>query len=442
MKMFVRARKIVGAALAAVMLVGLAACDKTEPQTTTTDPTKSPATTATKTPDTTAGTLDVLGMKLTKDPVKLSFWHDNDQWAERLTSEFTALYPNVTFELRKTESTDNRGNMEMEGPAGTGADVFLFPHDHMSSAIAAGLVEPAPDAVQAEWERVLDPTAVKTVKKDGKMYGVPYQLENLALIFNKDLWKGDAPKTWEEVLEFANTYDGHAMQWEAANAYQNFCFLAAGGMQLFGPNHDDYTKPGFGDPEAAKGLEYYLRLKPLYNVFTTDMATANDNFATGKAPLTMNGPWVADTLVANKINFGVAKIPTIDGVQPQCFSGVKVAAVSSFSNNWEWAHVFADFIANQQGAKIMYEVRGMRPALADISGIPNIKSDAVLMGFEEQLPYTLPMPSIVQVQQMWGPLGELFKYTWDGGMTIPQAQEKAMGSYRKLIGLAGFDVNF
>jgi arabinogalactan oligomer/maltooligosaccharide transport system substrate-binding protein len=73
----------------------------------------------------------------------------------------------------------------------------------------------------------------------------------------------------------------------------------------------------------------------------------------------------------------------------------------------------------------------------DISGVPGLANDPHLMGIQEQAPYSDPMPTIPEVNMMWGPLATLFIHSWNGTLSIPETQALAMEEYRNLLAIAG-----
>jgi len=396
-------------------------------------------------------TIDFYGIQKTIEPVELLVWLDDEEWGMELIQAFVNVHPNVTVLFESMGNVDARSNMQLDGPAGLGADIFAFPHDHVSFAISDGLVEPVPPLLQAKWEAELVTSAVETITYNGRMHGVPFQVENIALFYNRDLWGPTPPQTWEEVFAFAETHNNPAtndwtLAWEAGNPYHNFIWLTTAGFEVFGPNMDDFRQPNFDSPEAARGIEIFLRMRALMDIPMEDINfnTTEERFRLGEIPLTLTGPWAIPDLLANEVNFGVTRIPTIDGIQPIAFSGNMMAGVSSFSTpiNRPWAYVFLDFMVSEAGATIQYNMRNTMTSRQDISGIPGLSDDPFLGGIAQQTPYTVPMPTIPQVNQMWTPMGELFSFTWNGDLSIAEAQERAMATYRLLLNVAGIDDDF
>jgi arabinogalactan oligomer/maltooligosaccharide transport system substrate-binding protein len=248
----------------------------------------------------------------------------------------------------------------------------------------------------------------------------------------------------EDVIAFAQRWNDprsnrYALRWQVDDAYHNYFFLTAFGMQLFGPDMDDYRMPGFDSSGARRGVELHTNLRQYYNVNTAD-ATWDSTvaaFQRGEVPFTITGPWAIEDAKRNGVNFGITKLPTINGVQPRSFSGNIVAAVSSYSKNPNAARAFVDFLTSVEGMTIMFQVTGKLAAYKDISMIEGLKDDEFLRGIMEQAPYADPMPVIPEVNQMWDALKALFTFSWDGQLSVEDAQAKAMETYDTALMMAG-----
>jgi len=378
----------------------------------------------------------------------LVLWMDNDDWAQALIAAFIAKYPDVTVEFENVAHTESRAKVELDGPAGIGPDVFHFPHDHAANAINDGLVEPIPADMASRFEATILEAAINTVKSNGRLYAVPFQTENIALFYNRDL-VDFVPKTFEEIIEFARDYNDpatgkYAMRWQIIDAYHNYHFLNAFGFSVFGPNMDDYRNPGFDIPGVANGLRFHSSLREVFPVSVEDGKDWDVNvaaFQRGETPFTISGPWAIGDARDNGIDFGITKLPTINGVQPRCFSGARVMAVSSFSTNFPAAFAFLDFVASEEGAAILFDVLGTLPALKDSSNIAGLSDNPWLMGILEQAPFADPMPVIPEVHAMWEPLAQLFEFTWDEHMSPEEAQDRAMETYEILLNAMGLSIH-
>jgi arabinogalactan oligomer/maltooligosaccharide transport system substrate-binding protein len=299
--------------------------------------------------------------------------------------------------------------------------------------------------MQEKYQEMLLDAAIKTCTSEGDLYAVPISTENIAFFYNKDLLGNTpVPRSFEEIIAFAEKWNNpaankYALRWQVDDSYHNYFFLTAFGMQLFGPDMDDFRNPGFDSQGARQGVQFHTGLRKYYNVNTAD-ATWDSTvaaFQRGEVPFTITGPWAIGDAVKNQINFGITKLPTINGTQPRCFSGNIVAAVSSYAKNPHAAQAFVDFLASVEGETIQFNVTGKLAAYKDISGIEGLRDDVLLQGVMEQAPFADPMPVIPEVNQMWDAQKALFTFTWDRQLSARDAQKKAMETYDTALMMAG-----
>ena len=376
---------------------------------------------------------------------KLLVWLDNKDWADAVISGFNRRYPDVAIVFENVGNVDSRGKVSLDGPAGIGPDVFLMPHDHIGNAIIDDICLPFPQEAQKKYAGFLLEAAVKTCTSEGELYAVPISTENIAFFYNKDLLGNNpVPKSFEDVIAFAEKWDKpsenkFALRWQVDDSYHNYFFLTAFGMKLFGPDMDDFKSPGFDSEGAKKGVNFHTSLRNYYNVNTSD-ATWDSTvaaFQRGEVPFTITGPWAIGDAQKNGVNFGITKLPTINGTQPRSFSGNIVAAVSSYTKNPQAARAFVDYLASVEGETIQFKITGKLAAYKDISGIEGLRDDVLLKGIMEQAPYADPMPVIPEVNQMWDAMKALFTFTWDGQLSAEDAQKKAMDTYDTALMMAG-----
>ena len=375
----------------------------------------------------------------------LLVWLDNRPWAEAVIEAFNRHYPNVNVRLEISGNVENRARVSLDGPAGIGPDVFLMVHDHMMNAIIDDIAMPFPPEMHQRFAEILLEPAILTCTYEGELFAVPISTETIAFFYNIDLLDGrDVPRTFEEVIEFAVSWNNpaanrFALRWQVANPYDNYFFLTAFGMELFGPNMDDFRYPDFDSEAVRQGLAFHNSLRAIFPLNTAD-ATWDATvaaFQRGEVPFTITGPWAIADAVRNGVNFGTTKLPTINGVQPRAFSGNVVAAVSSFTRNARAAFAFVNFLASVEGMTIQFEQTGRLTTFRDISLIEGLADDPHLMGIMAQASYTDPMPVIPEVNMMWEPMGTLFTFTWDGLLSIEEAQNIAMRDYDLALLMAG-----
>jgi arabinogalactan oligomer/maltooligosaccharide transport system substrate-binding protein len=342
-------------------------------------------------------------------------------------------------------SIDSRPKVALEGPSGMGPDVFIMAHDNMGAAVTDGICEPFSDELFEHYRELILETALKTCVFDDILYGVPVSTENIAFFYNKTLLgNSPVPTTFEEVIAFADQWNNprqgrYALRWPVEDPYYNYFFLTAGGMSLFGPDMDDYKNPGWDSESAADGLRFYRSLRRIFDIPSGDtyQEISVGRFIRGEVPFTITGPWHLNDMKRGRLNFGVTKLPTINGNQPRCFSGAIVASVSSFSKNKEAAFAFIEFLTSTEGITLMYRTTGKLAAYKDISGIEGLRDDPYLKGIQEQSPYADPMPVIPEMAHAWDIQKNLFVSVWNNTQTIEAAQKTAMSAYDTALLLSG-----
>jgi arabinogalactan oligomer/maltooligosaccharide transport system substrate-binding protein len=375
----------------------------------------------------------------------LLVWLDNDAWAEEVIAAFNRVYPDVSVEYQNVGSVDTRGKVSLDGPAEIGPDVYIMPHDHIGLAILDGIVEPFPDDLREKYAGILLEAALETCTAEGELYAAPISTENIALFYNKDLLGQEAiPQSFEDIQRFAEKFNNPqqnkwALRWPVDDSYTNYFFLTAFGMELFGPDMNDFRSPGWDSEAARRGVEFHHGFKKYYNVKVADATydSTVGSFQRGETPFTICGPWGIEDAKKNNINFGITKLPTINGRQPRCFSGNIVAAVSSYSHKMDAAFAFVDFLVSLEGETILYRTTGKMAAWKDLSTIPGLRDDVYMKGIQEQAPYSDPMPIIPEMTQAWDAQKALFTFTWDDQLTVPEAQQKAMETYDTALAVAG-----
>ncbi len=202
-------------------------------------------------------------------------------WA---ADEFMKANPNVEVIYEPVGHVDARAKIELDGPAGVGADVFVAPHDHIGALVAGGHVLMNNNDLKASFVDA----AVTASTYQGKAYGFPLAIETYALFYNKDILK-TPPKTWDEVAAFAKTWNDkgqnkYAIVWEAANAYFDYIFMGGFGAQLFGPTGADRSKHNINSAAAVNGLKYFQNVrKTILDVPSADLSGdfCNSSFIEG-----------------------------------------------------------------------------------------------------------------------------------------------------------------
>ena len=110
--------------------------------------------------------------------------------------ELAAHAPQVDVELtfQELRRRDIRDRLVTADPAGEGPDIIIGAHDWLGALVSSGVV--APIDLSGVAGDITD-VAISAFTYEGKTYGVPYAIENIALIRNTDLpTRAELPCRW------------------------------------------------------------------------------------------------------------------------------------------------------------------------------------------------------------------------------------------------------
>lgn len=369
----------------------------------------------------------------------LKLWMDNDDYNEKIVEAWNEKYPDIELEVENVGTTDSRSKIELDGPAGVGADVLVMAHDHVGVAVEAGLILENDLFADYVKENFME-SAIPAVTYKGKLYGFPLTIKTVALFYNKDLVDEPA-ETWDEIFEFANEFNDpsqnkFAMVWQANEPYQNHGFLSGYGYEMFGPEGEDVDQLGWDTPEALEGMKFYQKLKDLYPVPAqdADWDAMTSMFSGGNAAYAITGPWSINDFEDAGINFGITKLPKLpNGNYPISFSTVDVACVSSYTEYPNAAKLLAKFLSSEEGLKILYETKRELPSSLKAQELPEIAEDEYLAGVAEQAENSIPMPLIAEMGSVWDPYKKALTAVWDGVQEPEEALKSAQEEFELSI---------
>ncbi len=365
------------------------------------------------------GTNDTNTGEITTENISLKVWESvegPDKWIQQAGEKFTEKYPNIKIEYVNVELGDSVSAIALDGPAGTGADLFAAPHDKLGELVVGGHINPTVNADSIS-KSVLGACA-DALTYDGTMYGYPTSAETYALFYNKDLIsEADVPKTWDDLYTWCKDFntansDKYGFVMDVTSIYYSILFTTANGNRLFGEGGTDTSNSYLNTADAVTGMKMFQKLHDVIPVASADMGTntADGAFMSGTAAMHISGPWNVSQFTDAGLNFGVTTIPslTAGGDPAASFSGTRGMFVSAYSDHPLEAALFAEFLISDEMQQLRYEITGALPSV-DIT----VDSE-YSQGFIKQLDYAFPMPSIPQMTAFWESAGAASCNIWEG----------------------------
>lgn len=297
-------------------------------------------------------------------------------------------------------------------PTGKGPDVIVSPHDKLGSYVAAGVVAPL------ELGDVADgfaESSIQAMTYDGKVYGVPYSIENVALVRNTDL-VAEPATTYDEVI--ANgTAAGTEYKFlvglspEQGDPYHLYPLQTSFGSQVFAQNADgsyDASQLVLGD-EAGIAFADWLATQGAAgsNVINAniDGDRAREFFLAGQSPYYLTGPWNIPAISEAGINYAIDPLPSAGGQEAKPFVGVNGFFLSSKSTNALAATNFiVNYLSTEDAQLALYEVGGRPPALTAAYETAAAENPDV-KAFGQIGQTGAPMPAIPEMGAVWSDWG-------------------------------------
>lgn len=305
-----------------------------------------------------------------------------------------------------------RDEFTAQVPTGKGPDITIGGHDWIGAFVKDGIVAPVELGDKtADFEKV----AIQAVTYDGKTYGLPYAIENIAILRNTAL-ADSTPATYDEMItkgQGAGTEYPFVvgLDPQASDPYHLYPFQTSFGSTVFAQNDDgsyDASQLTIGD-EAGQKFAGWLTAqgdtgtKVLNLNLSGDLA--KEAFNAGKSPYFLTGPWnVADAQKAG-IDVSVDAIPSAGGEAAQPFAGVQTFFLSAKSSNALIANEFlVNYIATPDVQTALFEAGGRPPALTE--SFEAAQSDPLIAGFAKVGANAVPMPSVPQMGSVWDDWGK------------------------------------
>jgi maltose-binding protein MalE len=341
----------------------------------------------------------------------LTIWADEVRAPvlETLTQGFTDQY-GVDVSVVQKGFNDLRNDYKVAAPSGGGPDILLGANDWIGELNASGLLA---EVSLGDKTALFAPNAVEAFTyTDGKLYGLPYAVENVALFRNTDLVP-EAPATFEDLsatalsLKEAGTVDVPlAVQQDPANPYHNEPMFTAAGGYIFAQNPDGSYNPDDLGIDSEGGL----KAATLFNEWATSGLISGDvsydvmidSFATGKAPFAITGPWAISGMLEKNADlpYVVEAIPPVAGGDTRPFVGVQGFMVSAFSDNQALATTFLlDYVNTPEVAMALFEAQPRPPALTSV--YEEVSTDPDIQGFGAAGANGQPLPNIPEMSAVW-----------------------------------------
>jgi len=324
-------------AATAAMALFVAACGSTAPSATTAPPSSaalpSSAPAASSGPDASASASTPAAAakcgSYAGPPAKITYamWGDTTELAnqQKIVDAFQAMNPNISVKVTVADWDSYWPKLQTDLAAGNAPDVFLMDGPlYPDYQTRDQLLDLNPYIARDGFDTggLVDLAVKDFTAPDGHLYGLPRDLNTIALFYNKTMFDAaglpypDATWDWAKLREVAakltKTSGGKTSQWgfytetsDMENFWSSLVWQAGGDIL----SADKQTVVIDSD-QAAAGIQLLQDLIYKDKVMAQPVAGGSgDAFENGQAAMEANGSWLVPTHEAAGLSFGVAPLP-------------------------------------------------------------------------------------------------------------------------------------
>ncbi|WP_273123635.1 ABC transporter substrate-binding protein [Bacillus weihaiensis] len=328
---------------------------------------------------------------------------------QEMIKEFEAEHPNIKVKLETVGGGADYG-AALKAKFASGEEPDIFNNGGFKELEL--WKEHLADLSEEPWaEHVLPIGKVPTTDTDGKLYGMPVNLEGYGFIYNKDLFEEagitEAPKTMSELKDAAKKLEengttafsaGYAEWWVIGQHLLNIPFA----------QQDDpvaFIDGLYDGSEKIVGNEQFEQFKEVIdtevgfgndNPLTTDYNTQVTLFASGETAMLQQGNWTENMIyeINPDMNMGFLPIPLNDEANADVLPvGVPNNWVlNKSSENLEEAKTFLNWmVSSETGKRYITEEFAFIPAFdnIDAAGLGDLGQSILEYSKEEKtIPWT------------------------------------------------------
>lgn len=294
------------------------------------------------------------------EKVTLQFWGfqtgSEDEYLQKFIKEFNDTHNNIQVEYTKVNQEEYTTTAISTAYANGEAPDILFvePATYLKYAEKGMLGDLKPYLSQKVQDDFL-PSTLKSVTYNGKILGLPYEMELLGLFYNEDMLKAanvEVPKTWDELYSAAkklttNKVSGLILPVDKTS-YTLFNFWPFLWMENGEVVSEDGTKSAFNSESSAKVLDFWAKffkegLSPSkLQIGPYDIG----NIGNGTAAMQVSGTYVitAAETTYKDVNIKVAPLPTPDGKNQITVAGGQKLAINGMGSHQKEAAEFVTWL--------------------------------------------------------------------------------------------------
>ncbi|HSW88784.1 MAG TPA: extracellular solute-binding protein [Candidatus Saccharimonadales bacterium] len=336
------------------------------------------------------------------EKVTLEYWElwENKSTLDQLLSDFHKQYPNITINIVVADPKQYSDRVQARIKAGTGPDIFSY-HNSWVPELLSVLSPLSTDAISvSDFNKYFYPVAQKDLTHRGAIYGIPFEIDTLALFINDDILQaagGKPPTTWDSFNSITSTTtvkdsDGKIKTAGAAmGTYDNIAHASDIMAMLFAQNGANQTNLTSTLKNSTDALSFYSSFAINQGASVWDNTLPNSLVAFAQGNVAMIFGYSYDIFTIRVMNptlkFSVYQVPRLPGRQITTAS-YWVQGVSARSKHQKEAMLLMHFLAQKETEEKLYalesKTRPFGEPYARVDLANTLKDDPMVYPFVAQ----------------------------------------------------------
>lgn len=361
------------------------------------------------------------------EKVTLVWWEGNFQEPEALEFKkiFEAEYPNIKIQLELLSYDGMETKQIVALKSGDTPDMITQIFGWTHSFALENLLLPLNDYIETAGIDLSDfsEVAMELGTIDGKIYGLPFRQEAMALLYNKEMFRDAGidpekpPVTREELIDYAKKLtidkngDGKPDQFgygQVGSSSGNVIYRIMPEIWISGGSlvNDDFTKCMLDQPEAIEAVQYYTDLLIKHKVcpegtIANDALEVRNNFINKTIAMYIGGNFEIDYIkdAVPDMDIGVALIPGKNPGESAAVLGGWNASIPAGSKNPDAAWTLLEFFVSEKVQEMYSMSFPARKSAMDGAKYQKIQSVDV---FIKQMEYARNFPPVRSFPQIQG----------------------------------------
>ncbi|KKP96198.1 MAG: hypothetical protein A2152_00310 [Candidatus Levybacteria bacterium RBG_16_35_6] len=300
--------------------------------------------------------------------VTLTYWGlwENKAVMQSIISEFERENPTISVEYSKEDIKEYRERLETRIANGSGPDIFRF-HNTWYPMLSSDLL-PIPTNIisREQFKEKYFSVAARDLIKNGAIYGLPFNIDALALFINNDKLSAagvSIPSTWNDFITASQTLtikdqDGKIQTAGASiGTFENVSHAPDIISLLFVQNGVDTLDISQNSQRVSDALDFYTSFaKGDGAVWNGTLDNSILSFSQGNTAMIFAYSWDYFTIKALNpdLEFQIAPVPQLTSDNPTNLASYWADGISVKSKHQREALLFLKFLAEESSKEKLY----------------------------------------------------------------------------------------